>query len=349
MITQELLKNVTDLTLYTGTNGKDKCTCKCPGCTQINKGEKSEGYQGNIEQIKEILEILPNLKNAYILGNPDITVDSEFCNLAAKEFVKHGKNVMFSTSGFNALETIKKVTEDIEPSKISYISISVDSVDEEKLAKLKGNKNISLQEIGKAIVYCKENNIPVKIQPTLWQINQDDYKEIMHYFYNKYNVDWYTFHIGSFEAINGIENDILKHITQKKCNEIRENIKKIADENNLRVNIPKIFLTQEEYKEYDNSTTYCRVGGKGLQIWLEEGNLKCTFCPIYTVINKNFWFNPKEKETNLISSKTDCIAEAECISNNLKNTAIDSNLGVYEDEGENYYCICRFCSDKINY
>ena len=104
----QLLKKVKSLTLYTGTYGRRKCTCSCIGCTQESYGRKHKEYQGNLEQIQKIIEKLPNLEEAYILGNPDVSVDTEFCNLAAKEFIKRGKKVMFSTSGYNGVKVIKK-------------------------------------------------------------------------------------------------------------------------------------------------------------------------------------------------------------------------------------------------
>lgn len=82
------LEKVTDLTLYTGTYGKEKCSCNCIGCTQDGYIKGKKPYQGTIEQIKEIIKKLPNLENAYLLGNPDVSVDTEFCNKAAKEFIK---------------------------------------------------------------------------------------------------------------------------------------------------------------------------------------------------------------------------------------------------------------------
>ncbi|CDC06474.1 unknown [Clostridium sp. CAG:343] len=153
----QLLKKVKSLTLYTGTYGRRKCTCSCIGCTQESYGRKHKEYQGNLEQIQKIIEKLPNLEEAYILGNPDVSVDTEFCNLAAKEFIKHGKKVMFSTSGYNGVKVIKKLIQEIDPNNIQYISYSIDSLDNEKLQFLKGTNKIDIKEIDKAIYYCKEN------------------------------------------------------------------------------------------------------------------------------------------------------------------------------------------------
>ena len=211
---EELLKKVKVLTLYTGTYGRKKCTCSCIGCTQENYGRRHEDYQGTIEQIKVIIEKLPNLEDAYILGNPDVSVDTKFCNMAAKEFVKHGKKVMFSTSGYNGIGVVKELTKGIHAKDIKYISYSVDTIENQRLKYLKGTKNISIDQIDEAIQYCINNKIKVKIQPTLWELNQDDYKDIIKH-YSEYGIDWYTFHAGSFEALRD-RKIALSHIKPEK-------------------------------------------------------------------------------------------------------------------------------------
>ena len=44
------------------------------------------------------------------------------------------------------------------------------------------------------------HNITIKIQPTLWEFNQEDYREIIEH-YLKIGIKWFTFHAGSFEAL----------------------------------------------------------------------------------------------------------------------------------------------------
>ena len=348
MDSKTLLSRVTDLTLYTGTNGRNYCSCKCPGCTQRND-EDDYAYQGNIEQIKEIIEKLPNLENAYLLGNPDVSVDSEFCNLAAKEFIKCGKKVMFSTSGFKGLDTIKKVTKDLDLKKIEYISISVDTVDEDKLKKLKGNNKINLAQIDEAIEYCKEKEIPVKIQPTLWRINQDDYEELIEYFYKKHGLTWYTFHTGSFEAMENEDIELLKHVEPEKSVEIRQNLINLAKKYNLKMNIPKVFITEEEHEVYDNSNTYCRTGGKGLQIWLTKDYIKCTFCPIVTKVHKNYFFKIDDEEITLLKPKSDCLVAKNCISKDLKQKSENQEGNIIVQNNKKFFNICRYCSERIKY
>lgn len=78
--------------LYTGNKGYKFCTCKCPCCSQKNVGGN---YQGTIEQVNTLLDIFTGLTHLYLFGNPDPTVDTEFCNEAAHVAIKRGKMYLF--------------------------------------------------------------------------------------------------------------------------------------------------------------------------------------------------------------------------------------------------------------
>lgn len=346
---EDLLKKVETLTLYTGTYGRKKCTCSCIGCTQESYGRRHEDYQGTLEEIKVIIEKLPNLQEAYILGNPDVSVDTKFCNLAAKEFIKNDKKVMFSTSGYNGIETIKLLMDGINSKDIMYISYSVDTLDNKKLQFLKGTKNINLDEINEAIKYCIDKNITVKIQPTLWEINQDDYKDIIE-FYSKLGIEWFTFHAGSFESLKDREIK-LNHITPKKWREIVKNINKIADMKNLKIKAPKIFLNGEELKNYkEKNKVYCQNGGRGLQIWMQEDGLKATFCPILAEVSEKYVFDLEKEEACLAKGeKNKCVVCEKCLDDRIKDMSIDKEGREFLFKNEMLYNVCRYYSDKRKY
>lgn len=348
---QNLLENVTDLTLYTGTFGRKKCTCSCIGCTQESYGNRHKDFQGNLQQIQTIIEKLPNLKNAYILGNPDVSVDTHFCNLVAKKFIEHGKKVMFSTSGYQAMETLKVLLREIEPKNIEYISYSIDTTDLNKLQYLKGTKNINLEEIEKAIKYCNIHNIKVKIQPTLWEINQDDYKEIINYFYTKFNIDWFTFHVGSFESLLNKQVP-LKHVKPEKWREISQDINHIAQDKKLKIVVPKIFLNEAEYMRYKkDSKTYCTNGGAGIQIWLQKEGIKATFCPLLAETTlENTVFDIEKEDVKLAKTENEkCSCCSQCIDMGLKENSVGKNGTQFMFQNEKLYNVCRFYSYREDY
>lgn len=345
----DLLKGVKALTLYTGTYGRKKCTCSCIGCTQESYGRRHEDYQGTIEQIESIIKKLPNLETAYILGNPDVSVDTEFCNLVAKEFIKSGIKVMFSTSGYNGLEVAKKLTEGISHKNIEYISYSVDTLSNEKLQFLKGTKNISIEKIDEAIKYCINKNIKVKVQPTLWDANEDDYKDIIKH-YSKFGIDWYTFHVGSFESLRD-RKVILNHIKPEKLIKIVKDIENIASENNLKIKVPKIFLDEEEYKNYMvEKKVYCQNGGEDLQIWMQKDGLKATFCPIIAEVFSEYIFDLEKEEPRLMSCKTNtCAVCKECLDQKLRDISINKEGKEFLLEKQIFHNVCRYYSSKIKY
>ena len=345
---EELLKNIEVLTLYTGTYGRKRCTCSCIGCTQGNIDKLSKKYQGNIEQIKTIIKYLPNLKTAYILGNPDISVDTAFCNKAAKEFIKNNIKVMFSTSGYNGLETIKELTKEIEPNNIEYISFSIDTLNNKKLQYLKGNKKINIQDIENAIKYCKEKRITVKIQPTLWEINQNDYKNIINH-YSNMGIKWFTFHAGSFETINN--ETVLRHIKPTKWIKIVEEINEIAKEKDLKAKAPRIFIEEKEDKIYKKKQKmYCKQGGKDLQIWLCENGIKATVCPILTAVYPEYIFDLEKENIKLVDQcNEECIVCDKCIDKHLKNESIGNKGREFLIYNKKIHNICRYYADRIKY
>ena len=346
----KLLEKIIDLTLYTGTYGRKKCTCSCIGCTQENFGRKHEDFQGTLEQIDVIIKKLPNLKNVYFLGNPDISVDTEFCNIAAKKVIEYGKKVMFSTSGYNATTVLKKLLDGIAPENIEYISYSVDTLNIEKLRYLKGNKDISLEEIEKAIMFCNENGITVKIQPTLWEINQDDYRDIIKHFHDKFNIDWFTFHAGSFESLQD-RNVPLKHIKPEKWRTISKDINNISKEKKLKIVVPKIFLNEKEYKEYKKNTgLYCSNGGTGMQIWLQKDGIKATFCPLLAEIMPNkIIFDIKSEEPKLFKSNNECPVCGKCIDIDIRKQSVNEMGREFLKENEKIYNVCRYYSYREDY
>lgn len=338
------LEKVTDLTLYTGTYGKEKCSCNCIGCTQDGYIRGKKPYQGTIEQIRTIIEKLPNLQNAYLLGNPDVSVDTEFCNIAAKEFIKNNIKVMFSSSGFNAYSVIKKLTDGLDLNYISYISYSIDTIDREKMCYLKGTNKLDLAKIDKAINYCIEMGIPVKIQPTLWEINQKDYKDIINYYYDKFGIRWFTFHAGSFESLKN-KKIPLNHVKPKEWKNIVKDIEKIAKEKNLKIVLPRIFLNQEEMNLCQkNIHTYCANGGTGLQIWLEKDEIRCTYCPLLAEVHPEFTFEIHEKEANFIGENGVCTICKDTLDNKLIEESNDRCGSVFNTADGNLYNVCRFYS-----
>lgn len=279
---------VKSLTLYTGFNGQRGCTCKCKFCTQIFPSEFLP-YQGTLEEIHRIIKELPNLENAYILGNPDVSVDAKFCNQAAKEFIKIGCNVMFSTSGIGGKHTMEKLLQGLSPKKVNYVSFSVDSLNRDTVKFLKG-VDLPLSQIESGIQYCLEHNIPVKIQPTLWTVNQNEVESIVTYFLKKYNIHWFTFHIGSLETYHGNEN---WHLSAKSVRKVYEEIKKLQQIYNLEIKIPMNMLNKSEYAIFQtNYTTHCTdIFPEDIQVWMTANGLKASYCPVFSTVYPDSLFD----------------------------------------------------------
>lgn len=310
--------SVKSLTLYTGTHGYKGCTCKCKFCTQKFLFDVPS-YQGTLEEIERIIKALPNLEDAYILGNPDISVDTDFCNHTAKKFIQAGCNVMFSTSGIGGKRTMEKLLNGLPPSKVKYISFSVDSLKDNIVNFLKG-VHIPLSRIEEGIEYCIQNNFPVKIQPTLWSVNQNEIEAIMKYFFSKYGIKWFTFHFGSLETYRGTEN---LHVSADDIRRINEEAKRLQQIYGLDIKIPMNMLNKTEYHFFQESyTTHCQdKHPNDIQVWMTHKGLKASFCPIFsTVYPENSVFDLESEDIIIPSMECKmCPVQKETLGPNFQN------------------------------
>lgn len=345
------LSLIKELTLYTGSNGKRGCSCNCPGCSQTNYGLRKAkvSHQGTLQQIQQIINLLPNLEKAYFLGNPDCSVDTEFCSAAAKLFIDNKIHVMFSTSGIGGKYMIKKLLENLDLDFVDYISFSIDSVDETKESILKGRK-IDYQLILEGIEYCKSINVPVKIQPTIWKLNEKCWLDIIDFFSSFYNINWFTFHVGSQEGFYPQTPSHCQHVSPESWYDTSHSILEFAAKFNFNVVVPLIFLTPIEFKDYKkNYIPHCvNPNPTNIQIWMED-TLRSTFFPILSNISPNKFIDNFEQ--NIVSNQID-IQNHQCIAQKFslgKELASEFNKNLWEKDGLKLFYACRYYKQIINH
>ena len=272
------LDRIEYVTLYTGDNGSMHCTCKCPCCSQ--KGRKRH-YQGTIKQALEMFEKLPNMKQLYLFGNPDVTVDPNFCNVVMKEAIKRNIHVCFSTSGIGGKTILEKVVEGIPTTMVDYISFSFDGTTKQEMSFAKGIF-YPMEKALKGLEWALNNGYAVKVQPTLWSYNYKKAGEIIGFFRHE-GVKWFTFHIGSLES--GIFLSSHQQLTPEQINAVHEQIAKIVKKyNDIKVRCPIIYM---ECGINEPQKWYCmhpdRV--KELMVIFAEKEIKATHVPMASFLN----------------------------------------------------------------
>ena len=201
----------------------------------------------------------------------------------------------------------------------------------------------------KQFTIVKKIGIAVKIQPTLWEINQEDYRAIIEH-YLKLGINWYTFHAGSFESLWD-KNIVLNHIQPEKWRNIIHEIENLANERNLKIRIPKIFLNDSENIKYQaENETYCQNGGEGIQIWLQEDGIKATFCPLLAEVYPQYIFDIEKDETRLIKGKkNNCMICGKCLDKKVINKSINKDGREFILDNKVLHNVCRYYSEKIKY
>lgn len=263
-----VLSNITVAKIFTGTYGQKGCTCNCSGCflgTYDALGKPK--HQGTMEQVVEMVSLLPNLKSVILYGNPDISVDPQFCNEVAKYLQTLQKSLVMFTSGIGGTKTIKTVMEGVNPESVS-INISVDSIDEQKLRTLRGC-DISLQNIIDSMVYCNEIKVPFSISSNIWPLTADDDFFIFREFFKSYGAQKIRFHFGSSDGATML----IPHIPEDSFLELRNKLREVGGR------VPAILVTKEEYDQWnlDSYHPQCIEAHK-LHIFFEHDGIKAAAC-----------------------------------------------------------------------
>lgn len=273
--------NIKYLTLYTGEKGYHNCYCKCPCCTQKNL---NQDYQGKIEQVEKLLAKFKNLKQLYILGNPDPLKDATFCNQVSKLALKKNINLCYSTSGVGGITKINQLISGLNKDKIDYISFSIDSIEPNKMSMLKGI-NYPFTKVIETIKWLLKNNYKIKIQPTLWSSNYQETYDLIAYFANL-GVTKFTFHIGSNETDSFQTHT---HLTLTEMQEVFKMITKASSKYQVQITCPVIYSDCFN----DLNKWYCMQPEKCQELlaYLKKDGVYVTNVPIIAEIDTSYLYN----------------------------------------------------------
>lgn len=270
------------IALYTGDKGYSSCACKCPCCSQ---SEVQGNYQGNLEQIYLLLEKFSKLKQLYLFGNPDIVVDTDFCNQVSKIAINKGINVCYSTSGIGGIPKLEQLLNGIESKYVDYVSFSIDSMDKDKMSMLKG-VNYPFERAIDGIKWAVENDFKPKIQPTLWSSNYMDVYSIIEYFAS-IGVKVFTFHIGSVEK-NSL--DTHQHLTPEQMMDVHKQIDAVTHKYKVKVTCPTIYPSCGDnniHKWYCMNPQECH----NWLVYLKENGIFATHVPVLSELDNKFFFD----------------------------------------------------------
>ncbi|GHU76225.1 hypothetical protein FACS1894188_08430 [Clostridia bacterium] len=317
-----ILNSVDTCVLFTGTYGRRGCTANCLGCFVGESEANSPMYQGNIEQVYELLTLLPNLNRVNIVGNPDPSVDTRFCNHVAKFLQEQGKQISFCTNGVGSDKVVKNLIEGLDPLLIYTFVFSVDSLDEEKNSLMRG-RNISLQNIFQNMKYLKSLGVDVQSFFTIWPINMNENWDEYRDFFESRGIH-VNGRFGNIEAAQGR----IEHVPEEKILEIRETYK------NIRLSV--LLANDDEYKNYLATfvakNEFRCTDLKKIKVHLTENGIKASFwCPIVSTVYPEYFVDIRDLKLPTFYEEL------------LKTGICPVAMQAMGFESTDLHHICRFC------
>jgi len=271
----DILKKIEMCGLFTGTNGRRGCTGNCAGCYVGTIEINHSMYQGNEEQVYELMDLLPNLKRVLIFGNPDPSVDPDFCNETARIFQSRNIQVLFISNGVGGIEVVKRIIKGLDTSLIFEFGFSIDALDDKKNSSMRGTR-LCLDDTLLSMMYLKNLGINVKTSFTIWPTNMDEnWEEYVNFFEVRgINVDH---GFGCIQAAQGRIN----HVPSEKILEIRNEYSHLK--------LATILANDGEYEDYlstyvANNKLKC-TNLKNITAYFTQGKIKTTYlCTILSSI-----------------------------------------------------------------
>jgi MoaA/NifB/PqqE/SkfB family radical SAM enzyme len=265
------LEQVHTIAISTGSYGRKGCTAKCPGCFLGKYGSLKPMYQGNLQQIYELLKLLPNLNKVGIFGNPDVSVDTQFCNEVAHVLQENKKLLCFCSAGIGGAKTLEKLLDGIKAESIDRFLFHIDSLDDDMISKLMGIK-MSLKTILEGIEFCNDKGIKFSVSITLWPENADEDLLAFKKYFDKYKPTKISVHFGHIEGSEGR----MQHLSEDRVYELRTKYQR-------ELRMPWCLVTEEEYNT--NISTWkshpeitCTNDACRLLVILEEDGIKASPC-----------------------------------------------------------------------
>jgi len=242
-------------------------------------------YQGNIEQVYELISVLPSLKRVNIVGNPDPSVDTQFCNEVAKYLQSQGKQISFCTNGVKSGQVAKTLINGLDPTLIHAFVYSIDSLDEKTNSIMRGTE-ISLQDIFDSMKHLKTSGIGVQAFFTIWPMNMNEDWDAYRDFFESRGVH-VNGRFGNVETAKGR----ISHVPEEKILEIREQYK------NVRLSV--LLANDGEYSDY--LTTFAAKDEfrctdlKKIKIYLTDEGIKASYwCPIVSTVYPEYFMNIRD-------------------------------------------------------
>ena len=193
-----------------------------------------------LNKIKEEFDI----DTIFIMAN-EPTTQPEVANHIMKYAIKNNIKIKIVSNGFAPISVYEKMLDNIEPSKLDKITISLDSMDKNIHNKIRNN-NKSFSNAIRTIKYLKNNKYNVRVQMTICEINYDTIIDSVIKLNKDYEITNFAFHCMSVSDI--ARQNKLNHLNAIQWRKLVTNLFNLKPTlNNIKeFSVPIIAMTENE-------------------------------------------------------------------------------------------------------
>jgi MoaA/NifB/PqqE/SkfB family radical SAM enzyme len=239
--------------------GDDRCQLACPGCytggrlradpTESKQPSGRRRVVSHDEFTGQIEALGDGLQDFFLLG-AEPTMDPAGTAAKLSWVAEHGLPFMSITHGAVSIQRFEATFRQAIDNGMYKLNISLDSMDPAVNNTLRGRDYAHRRTLA-VIRHCVENNLPIKVQLTVWPHNYTTIVDSVRQLYDL-GVRGFAFHCGSLEGVEDPDQAGLDHIDPLAWRALAQQLYDFRDAHHAELthfNVPLLYFTEAELRE----------------------------------------------------------------------------------------------------
>ncbi|GAB3418086.1 radical SAM protein [Flindersiella endophytica] len=240
--------------------GDDRCQLACPGCytgSRLRAGETESDRATGRRKVVDVddftgqIEALGDGLQDFFLIGAEPTMDPAGSATKLSWVAARGLPFMSITHGAVSIQRFERTFRQAFENGMYKLNISLDSTDPAVNNTLRGRDYAHRRTLA-VIRHCVENDLPIKVQLTVWPLNYPTIVDSVHELYDL-GVRGFAFHCGSLEGIDDPDQAGLDHVDPLAWRALARQLYDFRDAHRAELthfNVPLLYFTETELRQH---------------------------------------------------------------------------------------------------